>query len=355
MLVYHGTTARRAERICSEGFLPKKPSRRVWFAESRNYALGRARTQARRAHDRAIVLTCYLELTQLRERLGSRKVFARGGIIAVDGRVPVTVLRSHPAAPDRPTSPHELARWVNEVLGLKPYKGVRPEHPGVDRLSRWVVNRYTSRPNSSIKPQELLAMARRWLPDFFKGIEIDPETLLAHRQVPTIEVSVEPSEEPPDAHEEEALDCIASDSSKQRLRGLRLLVQAEVEDLSDWCAMCLKDESADVVVAALQALRSCQDVDPEIIRPFAASEERRVRAAATAALAKHGGAEALRWMARGLKDPDACVRVETAALLDQVDPTQHPEIFDLALHDPNPTIAERARRLIQGKGFHPTE
>ena len=38
MIVYHGTTARRARRICQEGFLPKKPSRRVWFAEGRTYA-----------------------------------------------------------------------------------------------------------------------------------------------------------------------------------------------------------------------------------------------------------------------------------------------------------------------------
>ena len=59
-------------------------------------------------------------------------------------------------------------------------------------------------------------------------------------------------------------------------------------------------------------------------------------------------------MARGLKDPDPCVRVETAALLEQVDPAQHPEIFELARHDPNPIIAQRARRLTIGKGFHPT-
>lgn len=44
MIVYHGTTSRRAQRICAEGFLPKKPSRCVWFAENRRYALGRAKT-----------------------------------------------------------------------------------------------------------------------------------------------------------------------------------------------------------------------------------------------------------------------------------------------------------------------
>ncbi len=30
MIVYHGTSAARAEKICREGFLPRKPSRRVF-------------------------------------------------------------------------------------------------------------------------------------------------------------------------------------------------------------------------------------------------------------------------------------------------------------------------------------
>ena len=62
MIVYHGTTRRRAMRIGKEGFLPKKPSRRVWFAQGRGYALGRAKTQARRAHGRPAVLKCEIDL-----------------------------------------------------------------------------------------------------------------------------------------------------------------------------------------------------------------------------------------------------------------------------------------------------
>ncbi len=40
MVVYHGTTYRSAQRIYSLGFLPKKPSRLVWFAASLRYATG---------------------------------------------------------------------------------------------------------------------------------------------------------------------------------------------------------------------------------------------------------------------------------------------------------------------------
>ena len=135
MILYHGTTDRQARRICQEGFLPKKPSRRVWFAESRGYAEGRAKTQARRRRDRAVVLTCDINLPQMRDRLGARKMFRRNGVIAIDGFVPVTVLRSHPSL-EFPSSPEELAAWVNRLLGLKPYKGVGRRHPGIQRPLR---------------------------------------------------------------------------------------------------------------------------------------------------------------------------------------------------------------------------
>ena len=84
LIVYHGTTSRRAARICAQGFLPRKPSRRVWFAESRRYALRRAKTQAHRAHDRAAVLTCDIDLAQMRQRLGARRALVVHGLNGMD-------------------------------------------------------------------------------------------------------------------------------------------------------------------------------------------------------------------------------------------------------------------------------
>ena len=74
MLLYHGTTRRSAEQIAIEGFAPRKPSRRVWFAHSKGYALRRAKVKARRRHDRPVVLQCELDLAALRRRLGSKRV-----------------------------------------------------------------------------------------------------------------------------------------------------------------------------------------------------------------------------------------------------------------------------------------
>jgi len=77
MIVYHGTTNRRARRICVEGFLPRKPSGRVWFAESRAYALGRAKTQARRSRDRPVVLACDIDIHRMRNRYGAKRILHR--------------------------------------------------------------------------------------------------------------------------------------------------------------------------------------------------------------------------------------------------------------------------------------
>ena len=352
MIVYHGTSAKRARQICDRGFLPRKPSKRVWFAQARAYAEGRARTQARRSHDRPVVLTCEIDLQVFRRRYGSKRILHRNSVIAISGPVPVSVLLSYPSTVDVPASPEEMARWVNDLLGLKPYKGPGPKHPGIQRLSKWVINRLQSRPDSRFRQAELLEMARQWLPGFFQDVVIDPERLRAYRRHEEIEVRAEEPQTPSDPREEQALECLEDDRPARRVRGLRLLAKIKDPDLSDWCLMFLDDESDRVRVAALRAMRQCDDGDAETLAPLAEAHSKRVRAAALAALAKFGGADAPAWFDRGLRDPEPAVRLETASVLDSLDPTEHRAIFELALNDPNPQVAETARKLAAGKGFH---
>ena len=353
MIVYHGTTRTRARRICKEGFRPRKPSRRVWFAQSRNYALGRARTQARRAHDRPQVLKCELNLAELRRRIGKTRNYPRGATLAVNAPLRVWVLRRAPTAYDQPATPDDLAAWVNRLLGVKPWKGVGPKHPGIDRLSTWVVNRLADRPDSRIKPTELLAHARQWLPEFFQGVVIDPEHLRIITRMKPIEVKVDAPLPRVDAHETEAIDCLESPRAKRRARGLRLLADCFDTDLFEWCAIFLDDESVTVRETALTVMLRCptDEVTTDLIEPLAASDNKRVRAAAIAALARHAGDGAPKWFERGLKDPSPCVRTRTAALLDQLDPAEHRAVFELALYDPNPQVARTARKLIAHKGL----
>jgi len=351
MILYHGTTARNAQNIHQLGFMPKKPSRKVWFAESKNYALRRAKTKARSAGDRPVVLRCNINLSQMRQRLGARRVFHRNGIVAISASIPATVLCSHPML-EPGFSPEMLAEWVNQLLGLKSYEGVSRRHPGIDRLSRWMVNRLTSGAGRRIDTKEILQKAQQWLPEYFvEGTGINFENLRVHRRGKIVEVEIEAPSEEIDTREEKALDCLVAQNPKRRIRGLKLLAELKDPDLFDWCMMFFDDESADVRVATLRTMLHCDDVDTEIILPLTESEDKRIRAAAIAVLAKHSCENAPYWFEWALTDKSVCVRLETAALLPQLEPTEHRYIFELALHDPNPRIRHIAQKLTVGKGF----
>ncbi|MBI2299996.1 MAG: hypothetical protein HYU66_13825 [Armatimonadetes bacterium] len=351
MIVYHGTTAARARRICEVGLLPRKPSRRVWFAQNRNYAEGRARTQARRTHDRAVVLTCDLDVDQLRRAYGHKRVMHRGGVIAVDGTVPVAVLRSYPALFGQPTSPEDLAAWANELLGLKPWKGVSRRHPGVLRLSEWAVNRLSTQARPELRLTELLDKARQWLPEFFRDVVIDPATLQVWHTVADVAVEAQLPEPPPDDREARALALLDDPEPARRVRGLTQLRRLGDPDLGEWCVMCLADESVDVQVAALTALRDVADADTGVIEPLAGSPLPRVRAAALGTLAALGGPEAAAWVELGLKDPAPCVRMEVVNQLPKLDPVRQQSVFELAVYDPNPEIRRRALRVAGGRRY----
>ena len=296
------------------------------------------------------MLVCDLNLGQLQARLGASAVKRRGGVVAINGALPVSVLRSFPGR-DLPTAPRDLAVWVNRVLGLKPYKGVGRHHPGIERLSKWVAHRLASQPNSAPRSKELLDLARQWLPEFFRGVTVDPEHLKARRTVPTIAVQAAEPEPIVDLREQEALACLDDARARRRVRGLELLARLDDPELFDWCLMFLADEALSVRLAALRGIRRCPDADTALVEPLADSTNKRVRAGAIPTLAVHGGREAPRWLERGLKDPEACVRRAAAGALGCLDPERHHRLFELALYDPNPDVARVARKLTEGKGY----
>jgi len=271
MIVYHGTTVKRARRICVKGFSPLKPSRRVWFAEAEGYALARARAQARRIHDRPIVLSCELDVSRARQHFGKGKVFHKKGIIAIEARVPISVPRSFP------------------------------------RL-------------------ELVYMAE----------SIQEETTVAEAVW---------------RREALALECLESPKAKRRIRGLRILAELEDPDLFEWCSMYVEDDSIEMRIAALHTMLHSTWIDPETIIPLADSEDKQIRAAAVATLARHASEDEERWFRLGLTDPSSCVRVETARVLSYLDPVKNRSIFSIALHDPNPEVVRRAEKLTRGKGY----
>ena len=347
VIVYHGTTLRRAQRIALEGLLPRKPSRRVWFAESRGYAENRARTQARRAHDRPVVLACEISVPFFRKELGGRRVHHRNRVIAIEGPVPATaVLTRVPLG--KPPTPKKLANWVNMMLGLPQRLGVAGNHPGIRRLAQWAERRLQTRPEGRIKQKDLLARARKLLPEFFRGARVDLSRPGAHR--PAWAPEGIPKYGPADARETVALAMLEDADAVQRMRGLEILAQIRDPDLFEWCAMFLEDQDIEVRVAALRTMLRCEQLDTEMLVPLVEGENKRVRAAAIAALATRGGAQADRWYERGLKDPEPCVRLETARALRFLDPKGHRRLFEIARRDPNPQIVKLAKKLTAGKG-----
>ena len=348
MKFYHGTTLRSAIKIAEVGFRPRKGA--VWFTTSKQYAQGRAKQKARRTGSSPFVLTCEINVSELYNRLGKKLVMRGGGILAIRGHVPSTVIRSHFTL-ELLNSPEQIAKWVNQRIGRKSHEGISPRHPGIDRLSRWMENRTNSGTGSTIRPDELSQKLQQWLPDFFQGIEITPEDLRFDCFPKPAEIETALPSEPVDSREENALDDLAAAKPQRRIRGLKRLAWLGNEDLYDWCTLLLSDESLDVRIAALQTIAHCDDGDPEVILPFAESEHKRIRAAAIAALAKHSAGDAPRWFERGLKDREACVRLETAALLPTLDVAQNREIFELALYDPNPEIKHLAEKLTMRKGY----
>ena len=361
MIVYHGTTRKSAQQIQKEGFIPKGRTRRVWFAQNRDYARGRARTKAQRANDRPIVLKCNLDIDQLHIQYGNRRVIRRSGIIAVSAPVPKTMVRflnlrgedENPEQRTRWTNANELVRWINAILGVKPHKGVNRHHPGIPRLIAWVENQLAAQPNPKrgIDERELLSVARGFLNEIFDNFHVDFELL---RTLPkTRAIPIEPTESfdpDPDPREMEALDCLMSPKAKRRQRGLKLLAALGDPDLFDWCAMALADDSVAVRVEALKVMRQCEDIDPILLAAMADDDEKTVRAAAVEVLALRDGASA-QWFWRGVTDPSVHVRMTLARQLDKLDPAAHRDIFEAALYDPHPDVARIAKKLTQGQGF----
>ncbi len=350
MIVYHGTTIQRARRICREGLRPMPPSRRVWFAEDRKYAFQRARTWARRTSDRAIVLTADVDVGALRHELGGHRVMHRNQIIAIDGAVPASTLRWHPEV-DLSATPEEVAEWVNEILGPRRLRRVTKAHPGVQRLSRWIDHQVGTRHRSELRWSEIRAMAEKWLPEHFLGVAIDLRRVRDNQLVGTVHVEVDRRRPKSDPRIPEALDLLADERAKRRARGIRLLAETQAPDLFDWCTLLLGDDAVTVQLAALEAMRACEDTQADVLEPLVGSDNKRIRAAALAALAVRGGEAALHWFQRGLKDPAPCVRLAVARQLHHLEASKHEALFELALTDPNPDVVRFARKLAADQPY----
>jgi hypothetical protein len=293
---------------------------------------------------------------QLRTRYGSAGTMVQSHFVVIRGRVPASVLTDESGDYYLPyvLTADYLAKWINSILRVKPHKGVSRRHPGVQRLEQWIRNRLSDNPRTKFTPSELLVLARQWIPEHLNHYRIDPKTLKATRLPPPEEAGewkgalVAAEEAGPD--ETLILEALTSSRPSRRVKGLRMLAETDEPELFEWCMMYLDDESVDVRVAVLETARQSEDPMPEMIAVFAENVDKRIRAAAISFMTKHGE-DREKWFWMGLTDPETHVRVVTAQHIDELDPGVHKKLFELALYDPNPKVAEVARKMTVGKGY----
>ena len=225
------------------------------------------------------------------------------------------------------------------------------------RLARWIDNRLTTRPHTRIGEKELLARAAQWIPDCFAGVEIDFAHLRVWpkvvREAEARQASSAKAASVDRQEEEEAIACLESDKPQRQVRGLQLLAGLDDPDLFEWCVLLLGEGPPQSAVGILKVMRRCQDIQPEVLAPYAESEHKAVRGAAIEVLVLRSGEEAPKWFWRGLTDPVPHVRLSAAKFLDRLDPHVHRDSFEAALYDPHPQVAQAARKLTRHMGFKP--
>ena len=104
---------------------------------------------------------------------------------------------------------------------------------------------------------------------------------------------------------------------------------------------------------ALELIGRSEDGDPCLLLPFAQCSHKGYARRRWPAWRAWAAPRPVEWCARGLRDADDAVRLAVARELPRYDPRRHRRLFELALYDPHPQIAERARKLTARQGFHP--
>ena len=186
MIFYHGTTQQLARQIIQKGFSPEPPSNAIWFTANKEYAIGHARGKAGARRDRPVVLKCELDLQQIDPQLSRKCIIGKKGVIASRDPISPDALRSYelidlPSSPQDlraqvrlaqlPSSPENLSEWVNQIFGLKSHSRVSSRHPGIQKLSQWMIKCG----KSGIKRttiDKVLNKARQLMPDSLRDAEV---------------------------------------------------------------------------------------------------------------------------------------------------------------------------------------
>ena len=197
LLLWHGTSEDRAQSILKWGFRAGRRKRGIFF--STNIMTSYSYSEGKDARDRSgpAVLAARYDLSTLKHEkdfrlqdhmtethcifratiatqivrylLTRRGLYSTGKLVMEANRfrddlTEITVTQSSGAA--------GIAYWLNSFLDLRDSERISETHPAVGRIKAWVDEQYANDRTIPIADEEILILARSYLPEYFEeGLE----------------------------------------------------------------------------------------------------------------------------------------------------------------------------------------
>ena len=183
-LLWHGTCSRRAESIMESGFRSKK--RGVFFSSNIMTSVSFAERRGSDEHSEPAIFAAIHDLGTLRHGKEFRHQFHYVFKPGVATRIVKYLLTCHglysigkivteankfkndltDIAITQRSGKAGIAYWLNSFLDLDDPDCIDPDHPSVGRIKDWIDEQYESGRMGPITDEEILNLAREFLPEY---------------------------------------------------------------------------------------------------------------------------------------------------------------------------------------------
>jgi hypothetical protein len=184
-LLWHGTSSRRAESIMESGFR-SKTRRGVFFSSNIMRSVNFAERRGSDEHSEPAIFAAIHDLGTLRHGKEFRHQFDYVFKPGVATRIVKYLLTCHglysigkivteankfrddltDIAITQSSGKPGIAYWLNSFLDLDDPDCIAPDHPSVGRIKAWIDEQYESGRMGPIMDEEILNLAREFLPEY---------------------------------------------------------------------------------------------------------------------------------------------------------------------------------------------
>ncbi|MFC1715756.1 hypothetical protein ACFL6S_18960 [Candidatus Poribacteria bacterium] len=184
VLLWHGTSLRRAESIMESGFRSKK--RGIFFSSNIFTSLSFAERRASDGHGEPAIFAAIHDLGRLRHGKEFRHQFHyifRPGtanqivkyLLTCHGLYSIGKIATEASGPGnnltditvtQVSGSAGIAYWLNSFLGLDDSEHIPEDHPVVGQIKTWVDDQYASGRMEPITDEEMLNLTKELLPEY---------------------------------------------------------------------------------------------------------------------------------------------------------------------------------------------